>query len=36
VQDRTDRNTFEKELNNLQENGEICQAFDANHFCLVE
>ena len=36
LQDKTDQATFDKELMALQDDGEICQAYDANHFCIVE
>lgn len=33
---RTDKERFEAEMNRLQDDGDICQSFDANHFCLVD
>ena len=32
MQDQSDRDSFEKELMNLQQNGMIAQTIDANHF----
>ena len=36
LQDKTDQATFDKQMQVLQDDGEICQAYDANHFCIVE
>lgn len=36
IQERTDQGSFERELARLQDDGDICQSFDADHFCLVE
>ena len=36
LQNKTDSDSFERELNRLQDDGEICQSHDVNHFLLVE
>ena len=35
LQDRTDQNTFDREMDRMMNDGEICTAFDQNHYCLT-
>lgn len=36
LQGQAQKDVFEQEMQGLQDDGDICQSFDASHFCLVD